>query len=42
MQNERLGSVLVHIQQRHEELEQQNKRSRAKKRWKYFYRTPIS
>ena len=29
--NKRLGSVLAHIQQQHEELEKQNKRSRAKK-----------
>ena len=28
--NKRLGSVLAHIQQQHEELEKQNKRSRAK------------
>ena len=31
VENKRLGSVLVHIQQQHEELEKQNKRSRAKK-----------
>jgi transposase InsO family protein len=31
VENKRLSSVLAHIQQRHEELEQQNKRSRAKK-----------
>ena len=31
VENKRLGSVLAHIQQQHEELEQQNKRSRAKK-----------
>ena len=29
--NKRLGSVLAHIQHQHEELEKQNKRSRAKK-----------
>ena len=29
--NKRLGSVMAHIQQQHEELEKQNKRSRAKK-----------
>ena len=29
--NKRLCSVLAHIQQQHEELEKQNKRSRAKK-----------
>ena len=29
--NKRLGSVLAHIQQQHEELEKQNKRSRAQK-----------
>ncbi|MFX8354896.1 ISNCY family transposase, partial [Acinetobacter baumannii] len=27
----RLGSVLAHIQQQHEELEQQNKRNRSQK-----------
>ena len=31
VENKRLGSVLAHIQQQHEELEKQNKRSRAKK-----------
>ena len=31
VENKRLGSVLEHIQQQHEELEQQNKRSRSKK-----------
>lgn len=31
VENKRLGSVLAHIQQQHEELEQQNKRSRSKK-----------
>lgn len=29
--HKRLGSVLAHIQQQHEELEKQNKRSRLKK-----------
>ncbi len=29
VENKRLGSVLAHIQQQHEELEQQNKRSRS-------------
>ena len=29
--NKRLGSVLAHIQQQHEELEKQNKRSRTNK-----------
>ena len=29
--NKRLGSVLAHIQQQHEELEQQNKRNRSQK-----------
>ena len=29
--NKRLGSVLAHIQQQHEELDKQNKRSRSKK-----------
>ena len=29
--NKRLGSVLAHIQQQHEELEKQNKRSRLRK-----------
>ena len=31
VENKRLGSVLAHIQQQHEVLEKQNKRSRAKK-----------
>src|SRR5574343_1405414 len=31
VENKRLGSVLAHIQQQHEELEKQNKRTRAKK-----------
>jgi len=31
VENKRLGAVLAHIQQQHEELEQQNKRSRSKK-----------
>lgn len=31
VENKRLGSVLAHIQQQHEELEKQNKRSRLKK-----------
>ena len=31
VENKRLGSVLAHIQQQHEELEKQNKRSRAQK-----------
>ncbi|ENU82037.1 hypothetical protein F975_00120 [Acinetobacter sp. ANC 3789] len=31
VENKRLGSVLAHIQQQHEELEKQNKCSRAKK-----------
>lgn len=31
VENKRLGAVLAHIQQQHEELEKQNKRSRAKK-----------
>ncbi len=31
VENKRLGSVLAHIQQQHEELEKQNKRSRSKK-----------
>ena len=31
VENKCLGSVLAHIQQQHEELEQQNKRSRSKK-----------
>ena len=31
IENKRLGSVLAHIQIQHEELEQQNKRSRSKK-----------
>lgn len=31
VENKRLGSVLAHIQQQHEALEKQNKRSRAKK-----------
>lgn len=31
VENKRLGAVLDHIKQQHEELEQQNKRSRAKK-----------
>lgn len=31
VENKRLGSILAHIQQQHEELEQQKKRSRAKK-----------
>lgn len=30
VENKRLGSVLTHIQQQHEELEKQNKRSRSK------------
>jgi len=29
VENKRLGSVLAHIQQQHEELEQQNKRNRS-------------
>ncbi|MFW2068268.1 ISNCY family transposase, partial [Acinetobacter johnsonii] len=29
--NKRLGAVLNHIQQQHEELEQQNKRNRSQK-----------
>ncbi|MCZ3133189.1 ISNCY family transposase, partial [Acinetobacter baumannii] len=29
VENKRLGAVLNHIQQQHEELEQQNKRSRS-------------
>ena len=29
VENKRLGSVLAHIQQQHEELEKQNKRSRT-------------
>ena len=31
VENKRLGSVLAHIQQQHEELEQQNKRNRSQK-----------
>ncbi|KJV40291.1 hypothetical protein VH98_03270 [Acinetobacter brisouii] len=31
VENKRLGSVLAYIQQQHEELEKQNKRSRSKK-----------
>ena len=31
VENKRLGSVLAHIQQQHEELDKQNKRSRSKK-----------
>ena len=31
VENKRLGTVLAHIQQQHEELEKQNKRSRLKK-----------
>ena len=31
VENKRLGAVLAHIQQQHEELEKQNKRSRSKK-----------
>jgi transposase len=31
VENKRLGSVLIHIQQQHEELEQQNKRNRSQK-----------
>ncbi len=31
VENKRLGAVLAHIQQQHEELEKQNKSSRAKK-----------
>jgi hypothetical protein len=31
VENKRLGSVLAHIQQQHEELEKQNKRSRPRK-----------
>ena len=31
VENKRLGAVLEHIQQQHEELEKQNKRSRAQK-----------
>ncbi len=31
VENKRLGSVLAHIQQQHEELEKQNKRSRTNK-----------
>ena len=31
VENKRLGSVLAHIQQQHEDLEKQNKRSRLKK-----------
>ena len=31
VENKRLGAVLAHIQQQHEELEKQNKRSRAQK-----------
>ena len=31
VENKRLGAVLDHIKQQHEELDQQNKRSRAKK-----------
>mgnify|MGYP007105293098 CR=1 FL=1 len=31
VENKRLGAVLNHIQQQHEELEKQNKRSRLKK-----------
>ena len=31
VENKRLSSVLAHIQQQHEELEKQNKRTRAKK-----------
>jgi len=31
VENKRLGSILAHIQQQYEELEQQKKRSRAKK-----------
>ena len=31
VENKRLGSVLAHIQQQHEQLEQQNKRNRSQK-----------
>ena len=31
VENKRLGAVLNHIQQQHEELEQQNKRNRSQK-----------
>lgn len=31
VENKRLGAVLNHIQQQHEALEKQNKRSRSKK-----------
>ena len=31
VENKRLGAVLAHIQQQHEELEKQNKRSRTNK-----------
>lgn len=33
VENKRLGSVLAHIQQQHEELEKQNKRSRSKEKY---------
>ena len=31
VENKRLGSILAHIQQQHEELEKQNKRNRSQK-----------